>query len=97
MALLQVQGDGRGVGDHLAAVNQYRHLSLARETEQLDLAQTRNDLHQPVVETLERQYEAHLLAEGGMSELMELQGGFSESGTGESGGAAGVVIPPAAE
>ena len=34
-----MQGDGGGIRDHLAAIHEHRHLPLAGETEQLQLAQ----------------------------------------------------------
>ena len=91
-AALQVVGDGGGVGDHLSAVHQHGHLALTRQLQQRHLAHTGGDLHHGVVEPLGRQDQAHLLAEGGMAELMEFEhrrrGGRGEASGGGCGPAA---------
>jgi hypothetical protein len=72
MALFKVKGDLGGIGHHLIAINQNRHLTLARQAEQGDLAQAGHHLDQIGVQALDRQDQAHLFAEGGMAELVEL-------------------------
>ena len=73
MLLLQMQRDGRGVRDYLAAIDEDRHLPLAGEPVEVDLTDSGGDLHRREAELLEGQHQADLLAEGGMAELMELQ------------------------
>ena len=73
MLLLQMQRDGRGVRDHLAAIDEDRHLPLAGEPVEVDLTDTWGDLNRREAELLKGQHQADLLAEGGMAELMELQ------------------------
>ena len=71
--VLQIEGNGAGIADHLGPIHQHGHLALAREPQQLQLAQAGGHLHHAVGQALGGQDQSHLLAEGGVSELMKFQ------------------------
>ena len=93
MVPLEVERNGRGIGDHLRAIHQHGHLPLAGETEQLELADAGGDLHHGEVEAFGGKHQPHLLAEGGMPELVQLHASNPASGRQSSQHAAGTDHP----
>ena len=73
LELFEVEGDRRRIRNHGGSVHQHRHLALTGQAEQAELPQTGSYFNSGVGQTLDRQDQAHLFAEGRVSELVQLQ------------------------